>query len=151
MFKRKFQHYIWIDWLRDGIYFNLYYRMGFHMVFAKSLIENIMDLQVRVANSINISFNIWSKFRGSPVSNEEKQRLNKLGGKILRKAGLVFEEWKDYNWITKGRSMFGTNNFGTEVTSAPNVNFGTKSKTKFGSRLYSSQKVDFGTKFEFRH
>ena len=28
--------------------------------------------------------------------------MNKLGGKILRKAGLVFEEWKDYDWITKG-------------------------------------------------
>ena len=45
--------------------------------------------------------------------------------------------------------MFGTSNFGTEVTSAPNVNFGTKSKTKFGSRPYSSQEINFGTKFEF--
>ena len=28
--------------------------------------------------------------------------MNKLGGEILRKAGLVFVEWKDYDWITKG-------------------------------------------------
>ena len=28
--------------------------------------------------------------------------MNQLGGEILRKAGLVFEEWKDYDWITKG-------------------------------------------------
>ena len=27
--------------------------------------------------------------------------MNQLGGEILRKAGLVFEEWKDYDWITK--------------------------------------------------
>ena len=46
-------------------------------------------------------FNILLKFRGSPVSNEKK-RLNQLGGKILREAGLDFEEWKDYDWITKG-------------------------------------------------
>ena len=46
--------------------------------------------------------NIRTKFRGSPVSNEEKKRLNRLGGKILREAGLDFEEWKDYDWITKG-------------------------------------------------
>ena len=36
------------------------------------------------------------------MSQEEKNRLNKLGGQILRDAGLVFEEWKDYDWITKG-------------------------------------------------
>ena len=28
--------------------------------------------------------------------------MDQLGGKILRKAGLDFEEWKDYDWITKG-------------------------------------------------
>ena len=36
------------------------------------------------------------------MSQEEKSRLNKVGGQILRDAGLVFEEWKDYDWITKG-------------------------------------------------
>ena len=28
--------------------------------------------------------------------------MDQLGGKILRKAGLDFEEWKNYDWITKG-------------------------------------------------
>ena len=28
--------------------------------------------------------------------------MNNLGGEILRKAGLIFEEEKDYDWITKG-------------------------------------------------
>ena len=33
------------------------------------------------------------------MSEEEKKRLNELGGKILREAGMDFEEWKDYDWI----------------------------------------------------
>ena len=33
------------------------------------------------------------------MNEEEKKRLSKLGGKILREAGLDFEEWKDYDWI----------------------------------------------------
>ena len=36
------------------------------------------------------------------MNQEEKDRLNNLGGKILRDAGLDFEESKDYDWITKG-------------------------------------------------
>ena len=32
---------------------------------------------------------------------EEIKQLNKLGGKILREAGLDFEEWKDHDWIKK--------------------------------------------------
>ena len=36
------------------------------------------------------------------MSQDEKKRLNQEGGRILREAGLVFEEWKDYDWITKG-------------------------------------------------
>ena len=39
--------------------------------------------------------------RKKKVGMEEKTRLNQLGGEMLRKAGLVFEEWKDYYWITK--------------------------------------------------
>ena len=35
------------------------------------------------------------------MDKEEKKRLNQLGGELLRKAGLVFEEGKDYDWITK--------------------------------------------------
>ena len=35
------------------------------------------------------------------MNEEEKKRLSKLGGKILREAGLDFEEWKDYDWIIK--------------------------------------------------
>ena len=41
------------------------------------------------------------EFRGAQVGEEEKKRLNKLGGKILREAGLDFQEWKDYDWIKK--------------------------------------------------
>ena len=36
------------------------------------------------------------------MNAEEEHRLNQRAGKILREAGLVFEEWKDYNWIKKG-------------------------------------------------
>ena len=78
------------------------------MVMAKHLTERITDIQVRTKNpSISyelfiMNLNILPKFRGSPVSNQEKKRLNQLGGKILREAGLNFEEWKDYDWITKG-------------------------------------------------
>ena len=35
------------------------------------------------------------------MNEEEKKRLNELGGKILREAGLDFETWKDYDWIKK--------------------------------------------------
>ena len=35
------------------------------------------------------------------MNEEEKKRLSELGGKILREAGLDFEEWKDYDWIKK--------------------------------------------------
>ena len=35
------------------------------------------------------------------MNEEEKKRLFKLGGKILREAGLDFEEWQDYDWIKK--------------------------------------------------
>ena len=38
-------------------------------------------------------------FRGAQVGEEEKKRLNKLGGIILREAGLDFQQWKDYDWI----------------------------------------------------
>ena len=36
-------------------------------------------------------------FRGA--KSEEKKRLNELGGKILRDAGVDFDESKDYDWI----------------------------------------------------
>ena len=36
------------------------------------------------------------------MSKEEEKQLNQRAGRILREAGLVFEEWKDYDWITKG-------------------------------------------------
>ena len=35
------------------------------------------------------------------MSEEEKKRLNESGGKILREAGLDFEEGMDYDWIKK--------------------------------------------------
>ena len=41
------------------------------------------------------------KFRGALVNREEEYQLNQRAGRILRQAGLVFEEWKDYNWIKK--------------------------------------------------
>ena len=36
------------------------------------------------------------------MNREEEYQLNQRAGRILREAGFVFEEWKDYNWITKG-------------------------------------------------
>ena len=41
------------------------------------------------------------------MSQDKKKRLNQEGGRILREAGLVFEEWKDYDWITKGADHRG--------------------------------------------
>ena len=41
------------------------------------------------------------------MSAEEKKRLNELGGKILREAGMVFEEWKDYDWIIETAKHVG--------------------------------------------
>ena len=41
------------------------------------------------------------------MSAEEKKRLNELGGKILREAGMDFEEWKDYDWITETAKHLG--------------------------------------------
>ena len=55
-----------------------------------------MDIQVKKAQLLHIA---EPEFRGAQVNQEEKDRLNKLGGKILREVGLDFEEWKDYNWI----------------------------------------------------
>ena len=45
------------------------------------------------------------------MNEEEKKRLNESGGKILREAGLDFEEWKDYDWIVKETY---TNDFGND-------------------------------------
>ena len=41
------------------------------------------------------------------MSEEEKKRLNELGGKILREAGVNFEKWKDYDWIKKETTHYG--------------------------------------------
>ena len=42
------------------------------------------------------------EFRGKKrVHEDEKKRLDKLGGKILRETGLDFEEWKDHDWLKK--------------------------------------------------
>ena len=57
------------------------------MVMVGNIINDFMDIQVRLLTS-------WFKyheFRGAQVSEEEKKRLNELGGKILREAGLDFE------------------------------------------------------------
>ena len=35
------------------------------------------------------------------LDDEEKKRLNQLGGRILRGAGIDFEEWKNFDLITK--------------------------------------------------
>ena len=35
------------------------------------------------------------------MSEEDEIQLNKRAGRILREAGVVFEDWKDYDWITK--------------------------------------------------
>ena len=41
------------------------------------------------------------KYRGAHVSEHEKKRLNDQGGKLLRDAGLDFDDGKDYDWIKK--------------------------------------------------
>ena len=35
------------------------------------------------------------------MSEEDEIQLNRRAGEILREARVVFEEWKDYNWIRK--------------------------------------------------
>ena len=41
------------------------------------------------------------------MSEEEKKRLNELGGKILRETGMDFEEWKNYDWIKETTGDLG--------------------------------------------
>ena len=45
------------------------------------------------------------------MNEEEKKRLNELGGKILREARLDFETWKDYDWIRKETGDVGYANY----------------------------------------
>ena len=71
-----------------------------YLVMAFNVISDFMDFQVR------LKIEDWSlifkyDFRGAPVNENEKKRLNDLGGKILREAGLDFEELKNYDWIKK--------------------------------------------------
>ena len=35
------------------------------------------------------------------MSEEEEKQLNQRAGRILREVGLVFEEWKDADWLRK--------------------------------------------------
>ena len=35
------------------------------------------------------------------MTKGEEKRLNHLARNILREAGLIFEEWKDYDWTNK--------------------------------------------------
>ena len=35
------------------------------------------------------------------MSEENDIQLNQRAGRILREAGVVFEEWKDYDWLRK--------------------------------------------------
>ena len=51
-------------------------------------------------------------FRGAPVDQKEKKRLNDLGGNILRETGLDFEELKDYDWIKNGFRYTGFRCYG---------------------------------------
>ena len=39
------------------------------------------------------------KYRGAHVSVHEKKRLNRRAGELLRDAGLVVDDGKDYDWI----------------------------------------------------
>ena len=39
--------------------------------------------------------------------NKEVKRLNQRGGRILRNAGFVFEEWQDHRWIAKETNNVG--------------------------------------------
>ena len=54
-----------------------------------------------------------------------------FGTEITTVVNVYFESpesgpYLNFGTMQKGQSMFGTSNFGTAVTSAPNVNFGTK-------------------------
>ena len=64
-----------------------------------------MDIQVRLLVKIIKYLN--TDLRGSPVSHEEKKRLNELGAMILNEAGLDFEEYKDSDWIRKTTGQMG--------------------------------------------
>ena len=73
---------------------------------------------VRKSKRVFLHFLLWNEFkykrlrikpgaieyfdiRETSMSEAEKKQLNQLAGAILREAGFVFEEWKDYNWIKK--------------------------------------------------
>ena len=60
---------------------------------VKNISNEFMDIQVRKFTCVVFGY----KFRGAALNQKEKTRLIKLGGKILREAGLDFEEGKDYD------------------------------------------------------
>ena len=83
--------------------------MVIYVVLVSFIINDFMDIQVRT-----FVFRIWfleHEFRGAKVNEEEKKLLNESAGKILREAGLDFEEWKDYDWIKKEAGVFGYGNY----------------------------------------
>ena len=43
---------------------------------------------------------IFLNFRGAQTSEDEKQ-LNQCAGRILRSAGINFEDWKDVDWLRR--------------------------------------------------
>ena len=76
--------------------------MVIYVVLVSFIINDFMDIQVRTFPFRIEYLKIFKiELRGAKVNEEEKKRLNELGGKILREAGLDFETWKDYDWIKK--------------------------------------------------
>ena len=87
--------------------------MVIYVVLVSFIINDFMDIQVRTFPFRIEYLQVFKiEFRGAKVNEEEKKRLNESAGKILREAGLDFEEWKDYDWI---RNETYTDDFGNDV------------------------------------
>ena len=67
-----------------------------------------LDLQVKHIQNVTKFKQL--KYRGANDENEKKS-LNDKGGKLLRDAGLDFDEEKDYVWVTKDLEYYGYANY----------------------------------------
>ena len=76
--------------------------MVIYVVLVSFIINDFMDIQVRTfASRIEYLQVFKHELRGAKVNEEEKKRLNKSAGKILREAGLNLKKCRGYDWIKK--------------------------------------------------
>jgi len=68
---------------------------------AGSTDEKCMDIQVRVRTDFLLCDFFKFYLRGAQTSKDEEKQLNQRAGRILRSAGIDFEEWKDVYWLRK--------------------------------------------------